>query len=504
MTSTERESGGVARPPCRTDVFAHPRNTGPLFVFLYLAVTLYMENATAFAERFASMEDGEIVVPGSHVPFFVVYGVWWLVFVPEFGWRALRNRGRRPLDPALHPRASRRIDALVSEAGLKRRPRLFVSRRIGGHAFVGGSTKMPVWRPYLVIGPDLLALGDRQDDTARQIFTAVVSHEIGHLRNHDVMLLHLLAGLRCSNVLSTVLFTVLLTLHSDVEDRSELLFGVLTLLLFALLVELIARELLRGREKYADLCAARSRPRELEVAFRLAERKQEHSTSAPRRLGRALLNEWWTCHPPVRARLRLLADPAELLRLPEIYLFFGGLLAGASCVTCAAATTNALHLDAPEKGVFLIMTVLVGAPLGSLVAVGVWRQERYGDSTFARSLADTASRALLLAVGVLIGSRLTPLNPYGDMYDGATLPLEPVLPWSLGALLCGCFALVGWPHLAARVLRLVRPTAGPASRLFWWPLKLMSAVVGCAVFLFLPWFEAMYPAVPTATQWFAP
>ncbi|MFI5477354.1 M48 family metallopeptidase [Streptomyces cacaoi] len=498
MTATDRPAARVVRDR-RIDVFAHPRNTLLLFLLLFIAVCVYMETAVGYAEQQFSGGSGERVIPNTHIPYVVAYGVWWLVvFGTEMSWRVVRNRGRRPLDLMRHPLAAQRIDELASEVGLKRRPRLFVVPRIGDQAFVGGSTWMPVWRPYLVVGPGLLALGDRRDDTACQIFTAVVSHELAHLRNRDVMLLHLLAGLRCSNLVSALLFTYLLTLDTAGQGHTGLLFGALTLTLFALLIELIIREMLRCRENYADLRAARTRPQELELALRLAERKRTHV--APRRLGRAVLTAWWKCHPSVRARLRLLAEPGGLLRLPWLYVLLGGVLAGVSCVTVAASMSNRLHIDPSEKATFFFTNLLVGAPLGSFMAVGVWRQERHGSSSFARSLADAAARVMLLAIGFIVGCRLTPLTPYGRVYNDATLTLEPVLPWSLGALLCGCVTLVGWPHLAARALRLIRPRAGPAGWLFWWPLTLTAATAGFAVFYFLPLLEMTFPAVPAATQ----
>ncbi|MFF8940617.1 M48 family metalloprotease [Streptomyces paradoxus] len=470
--------------PHRIDVFAHSRNTGLLLVMLAVASNVYMGNVLGYAARFSSREsDGQLVIPGTHASYlYTAHLLTLLSFGAECVWRKWRNRGRRALDRTRHPLASERIEQLVSEMGLKRRPRLATAPWLGDQAFAGGLARFPLWRPYLAIGPGLLALGDRQDRTAYQVFSAIISHELAHLRNRDVFLLNIITGLRLNNAVITVFFICVLPLDSGIT-ATGLFYGITALAVFALVVEVVCRELLRARESYADQRAAQHRPEELSLALRRA-------TQAPTRSGRdraAFLRTWWDWHPSPRTRLRHLLKPGDLLRFPALYLVIGGLLAGVSWVTTAAALSNAVGADPAENITLFVTAALVGAPLGAFAAAGLWRQERHSDGRLLRSMAVLLKNTVVLAVAVHLGSHLTPLGPYGKPHFELVFPATPVLPWSPPLHVLCCLALVGWPHVVAMLRRLARPAPRRTGALSRCLLVMVATLVGFSLFVLLPW-----------------
>ncbi|MEU5320372.1 M48 family metalloprotease [Streptomyces sp. NPDC021056] len=469
--------------PRGIDVFAHSRNTALLFPLLVLAIFAHGVNIMGFAVRYAESV-GQSVIPGTQV----AYGnIGWLLGLLAFGTelvaRKWRNRGRRALDRTRHPLAAERIEQLVSEIGLKRRPRIALAPRLGDQAFAGGLVGFPLWRPYLAIGPALLALGDRQDRTASEVFSAIVSHELAHLRNRDVFLLNTVVGLRLDNAVKAAFLGFVLLLDQGRHTATGLFYGITAVAVFTLVIEVVCRELLRARESYADQRAARYRPTELRLTLERAER-------APTGTGRGRstsLATWWDWHPSPRTRMGHLVEPSSLLRFPSLYLVIGGLLAGASWVMTAAALSNLFAFDPVSNQTLFVAAALVGAPLGTFTAVGLWREVRHSHRALGRSATLLLKNTLVLAVAVHLGSHLTPLDPYGETHDELVVPVAPVLPWPPALHILCCLTLVGWPHVAATLWRLVRPAPRKTGVLSRCLLVITSALVGFSLFVLIPW-----------------
>lgn len=467
MTRTEQiiRTREVRKDP--PDVFAHPRNTGLLL--LLLAIAIYAGNV-ALTARFGlqHIESTNFLYP-------IMYAQWmWFAGVSTYTVQMrLRRRQCKPLDRDRHSVAAERIDQLTSEMGLKRLPRILVATRLTDQGIAGGTDYFGM-RPYLALGPSLLALGDRRDDLARRVFTGIISHELGHLRNRDVLLLNLVVGVRLANAIEAVVFGTLLVLAAVLQEQKELLYGLVGMLVFALIIEIVSREFLRARESYADQRAAQYRPEELILALRRDGRSQSEETPWSR-FGKPA---WWSRHPSPRTRLRHLADPDELLRFPLPYVLLGGLLAGVSLDTVPAVMSIWLDRGPADDVILLTTAALAGAPLGVFVGVGVWRQAWRTDEPAGRRLLGLLRNSLLLAVGVLVGSHVAPY--------GLTHTAVPFTPWSLTALVLACLALMSWPHAAARAWRAASPVPGPPGTARQRLLAGVSALVGIGVFALLP------------------
>ncbi|MDX3848511.1 M48 family metalloprotease [Streptomyces europaeiscabiei] len=467
MTATEQITRTQEVRKGAADVFAHPRNTG-LLLFL-LAVAIYAGNVALTARwGLRHVESTNFLHP-------ILYAQWmWLAGVSTYTVQMrLRRRECKPLDRDRHAVAVERIDRLTAEMGLKRPPRILVATRLTDQGFAGGTDYFGM-RPYLALGPSLLALGDRRDDLARRVFTGIISHELGHLRNRDVLLLNLVVGVRLANAIEAVFFGTVLVLAAILQKQKEALYGLVALLVFALIIEIVSRGFLRARESYADQRAARYRPEELSLALRRDGRSQSEETLWLR-LGKPA---WWGRHPSPRTRLRHLADPDELLRFPVPYVLLGGLLAGVSLNTVPAVMSIWLDIGPADDLILLTTATLAGAPLGVFVGVGVWRQAWRADEPAGRRLLGLLRNALLLAVGVLVGSHVAPY--------GLTHTAVPFTPWSLTALVLACLALMSWPHAAARAWRVASPLPDPPGKAQQRLLAGVSALVGFGVFALLP------------------
>ena len=222
----------------------------------------------------------------------------------------LRMYGARPLHPRDAPQLYRIVEALARRAGLKAVPRVYLVRSTMVNAFAVGDRDSAA----IAVTEGLLA-----NLTLREL-TAVLGHEIAHIRNGDLHVM-MLADLvtRITDSLSlTGQILLLVNLPLLAAAGYSISWTGLLLLVFApTLSALLQLALSRTREFDADLESARltGDPRALVWALEKLERMQAGwmeriFTPMPRIPEPSLLRT----HPPTEERIRRLLelDPRSL------------------------------------------------------------------------------------------------------------------------------------------------------------------------------------------------
>ncbi|MGN9779467.1 M48 family metalloprotease [Micromonospora sp. H33] len=408
-----------------------------------------------------------------------------LMIVPGavmFLWLSRGHRRRtRPLDESVFPAAADVIGEVLASVRLPRPVEVVLGPRLGRRAFTGGIGA----KPYVALGPELLTLPAKRP-AGREVFEAVLRHELAHVQNLDLLRLQFATSLRISTratAVLTALFLLAQQLWSDEPVPAGAAAGVVVrTLLLAVAAELVVRAFFRAREHEADLRAAAGAPAGLRAALHGGRER-------PRGLRERLLAR----HPAVAARLAGLDDDRVVLALPL------GQLLGAGLFTSVALTNlqiladllfDAGLLDRPEPGTVpwtrLLMVALPAVPVAVFLALGVWRDTR------ARRLAGAAARPALVGavfgVGLLAGMYLA---PYGALLYRVPPPRPPLVT---GLLVCvaGAAALCWWlaalvdrsvpARWSRAVLLPVAVTVGVALLVLVWETTgwLISQKFGCA------------------------
>ncbi|MFF0823663.1 M48 family metalloprotease [Micromonospora haikouensis] len=404
-----------------------------------------------------------------------------LLLVPAVDqWRLRRHRGRFAV-----PGAADRFDALCDDNGLtgRNRPRLLIAGPPVRQAFTIGV----VGRRPLVVLPAGVAVAYR--DPAR--FDPVVQHELAHVRARDVTWAAAVRGLVWLPV-PAVAAGILVEIASNQQTSplsqttSRWLGGsLLTVLLLAGLVTLLAASLLRMREREADRHAARAGQADALAA--LLRDAAARTAPAGNRLAVALRSPF-ARHPRPLDRVRSLRQPdgrdGDLAQ---------GLAVGAVTVMAMAAAANltrALHYAAQgwlptAAAAWVGAALLVGGLLPSLLCRAESARRTGVPATWWRPVAGTATGLSVAAFGTAMpslpgadGLFLAPGTADGLLFAAATA--------ALGAGAVGlCVAL-------ATVLAGTRPSTGPAraagrlaghlvaiaaTAVLLWPLHILATVL---------------------------
>ncbi|HEX6344495.1 SecDF P1 head subdomain-containing protein [Umezawaea sp.] len=402
--------------PRRVDVRAFPSDTTLLLLLLTAVVSL---NAVFTAFWLAGFDAGGVTVLGV---------VWKLeiVLVPGLaGWSLgiwWRLRRSVPVGGTPFTDAARLLDRLVREARLDDPPDVRLGPGLGSRAFVASGRG----RPLLLLGPELLGLCTVSDE-GRTVFTAVVRHELAHLRAGDVGWAQLGRLLRTSNlpIGFFVLFAVVLDLVHGNRSTGSSALAALVVLGQVLVVELVARAFLRAREHEADLLAARYGVEGLLTAV----------GDAPG------VRPWLRRHPGGAARAAVLADPGRLLVAAPTRLLLGAAAAGSALVTLRG-------ILGPADSTPVVTGAVVGLLVTLFTAFGIWRSTWLGGARPFRSAA-------ALAVGLVLGSYLA-LFPAVFTFGAGAVPLRPS---PLVALVLGAVLLCLWLAAVGRARYRVDPRA---------------------------------------------
>ncbi|MFD0396581.1 M48 family metallopeptidase [Kitasatospora sp. NPDC127121] len=360
-----------------------PMNAG------YVLSTRNQSALKVCAARYVQNFDGVSVAVGALLVV-VVLTAYWLLPV----WKARRSRVVALEELDTTGRLRQQLDELMDTARLARTPRFVVDPVVPEV----GAVVFGRWRnPTVCLYGGLFATSG----TDRDRFRAVVLHELAHLRNKDI-------GITYATVALWRVFLVLVLLPwaavgvknlfftgtADARGQfapfntHELVLG----LLIAVSVHLTRAGILRNREIYADLMAARWG----------ASRESWNVPVRPgsgRALPRALAAfvELWRTHPSWELRRTSLTDPKALFALDALPLFLTGLASDILVWQLGSLPYEAF----PAKAV-LIATLVVG-----IGGVALWRAVVYAVLT-GRPTPPGWPVGLWLGTGVVAAELLGP------------------------------------------------------------------------------------------------
>ncbi|MER7459352.1 M48 family metalloprotease [Micromonospora sp. NPDC126480] len=428
-------------PPGRVTRDGRPADTGflllPLAALVFSTVVLLATLFTATLIVPPGCDLGDVFVhPCTTMvnTFQLTFNAMLIPGAVMFLWLSRWHRRRtRPLDESVFPAAADVIGAVLASVRLPRPVEVVVGPRLGRRAFTGGTGA----KPYVALGPELLTL-PAKGPAEREIFAAVLRHELAHVQNLDLLRLQFATSLRISTR-ATALATALLLAAQQVWAAAPLPAGTaagvfVRTLLLAAAAELVVRAFFRAREHEADLRAAAGAPDGMRAALSAGPER-------PRGLRERLLAR----HPAGPARLAGLDDDRGVLALPPGQVLGAGLftaVALANLQTLVDVLIQVGLIDRPRAGDVpwtpLLIVALAAVPAAVFLPLGVWRDAR------ARRLGGRPDRSALL--GAVFGGGLLAgifLAPYGAFfYDVA--PSGP--PPATGLIVCvaGAVALCWW------------------------------------------------------------
>jgi hypothetical protein len=330
-----------------------------------------------------------------------------------------RRRVVRAADVDLDGSLTALFGELAQTAGLHRTPRLVVDPT----AATMGAVAYGLPRRHTVCLHGGLVTRMRSDPEG---FRAVVLHELAHIRNKDVgityatvatwrvylVVLLLPASLSAAWSLLSPFTAAYSTLESD--NQSLELHALAAAAFMVLLVLLSRADLLRTRETYADLDAARwgAVPR-------------EWPSDKPRQGLLAGFLRLWQSHPDWQQRAAALTDTSGLFRVSSVQMFLTGGAAGLILYRLQddlrlVTGSSGDSLNGPPDWVAYASAAIAAALVAAIAGVQLWRAAAH-----ASSLGLTASSGfrsgLWLAVGLAAGDLLTGSIAVGLQW----LPLQP-------------------------------------------------------------------------------
>ncbi|MEW2576776.1 M56 family metallopeptidase [Streptomyces syringium] len=351
------------------------------------------------------------------------------------------------------------------------------------------------WRRCVIIDAPLV----RCFHTDRDVFRAVIAHELAHLRNRDVDKTYLAFGIWWAFLTVAVMPFAVLTLHSAWSGASPMIPpGVVRYLVdvphavglmaaLTVLVHLIRNSVLRARELHADATAAAQSGYEGAAAIPRAlldpaTAGQGHG-SARAALGRLTrrLGYW----PTPEKRQRVLREPALLTR-PTVWELLGaGVVAGVFTASADDLVDTLFRLlwgKLNTRMGDLTVGCAIGAALTGVLAAAVWRTVTASDLEPRPPKSVWLTLPAGLVGGYLAGASLPLLT------DGTELPATTLegqgFAWLLRAgpvLLAGAVCATVWLVSVARGLL-------PRAR----GRRALYAVVATSVVSFAPWFAVWY------------
>ncbi|KIF76708.1 hypothetical protein QR77_28310, partial [Streptomyces sp. 150FB] len=376
-------------------------------------------------------------------------------------WRTRRSKVV-PLDAMdVHGGLRPLLDELVATAGLTRPPRFVVdpaALTTGAIAF--GSRRGPT----VCLDGGLVVTSD----TGRDWFRTVVLHELAHLRNRDT-------GITYATIALWRVFLVLILLPWAVAGVDILFFAgtpdargqfapfnthdrVLGVLI-VLALYLTRAGILRSREIYADLMAARWG----------ASRDTWVVVPAPERSGAwqgllARFVELWRTHPSPAVRRTSLTDPKALFALEALPLILTGLAADILVWNLGSLPYDAL----PAKAV-LVAVLVVGVG-----GVALWRAVLYALVT-ERPTPSGWPVGLWLGSGVVVGELTGPgaawnhwLPPHPEALLILVAALVLVMTWTAQNAEWWIRSWRGRSLGPAMLVGLAAASLALASVLYWW------------------------------------
>lgn len=365
----------------------------------------------------------------------VVFGAACLIHVVTPVWKKRRSQ----LLPVSDPELRAELDALVDRAGLSKRPdfRLNLAATPSAAAFGRWGS------PTVLLHGGLLVQRARDPEG----FRFVVLHELAHIRNRDVGIAYATEALWRAVAFLVLLPCAVLALYPQPWDRSltELaglwqdqwslaLRGFFRVASLLALILLARADVLRTRELYADLDAARwsGGRRGLPVLA------PETGIGGVRRSLRRLAAAWHT-HPAWTERAASLLEPGPMFGVRASTMFLTGVVAivaflDVDLVLQRPSAAGQWYADVTDWTTAGLVTAIAG--------VAVWRAVTYAVVT--RLPAPSGLRAgLWLGLGLACGELLT--------FRHAGTGWLPPAPQALLALVAGTAVLLWWAAQCAEL-----------------------------------------------------
>lgn len=331
---------------------------------------------------------------------------------------------------------------LAERAGLDKQP-LFV---MDWAAATPSAVVFGRWRqPVVSLHGGLIALRRRDP----QGFDAVVLHELAHIRNRDVDIVHATEALwRVFAVFVLLPYTVM-SIYPDPWQRSPAealeawrsgwewyLHGLLRIAVYVALVLLARADVLRTRELYADLDAAR---------WGGGQRPLVHldggGDSGWLRDGLRRFRALWRTHPAWVERAESLVAPGPLFGVRALTMFLTGVTVMVAAGELGSLPRASLRMSA---GSFVPADWAMAALVTGIVGTAVWRAVAH--AVLTSQPAPSGLRAgLWLGLGLAVGELLSFRLAVGElMFPRASgvpwLPREP----QLLLLLVAAVAVLTW------------------------------------------------------------
>ncbi|SOD89242.1 M48 family metalloprotease [Streptomyces sp. Ag109_G2-15] len=331
----------------------------------------------------------------------------------------------------------------------------------------------------------------------RDLFRAVMVHELAHLRNRDVDKTYLAFGIGWAFLIVAVMPFGALALHSAWSGGPPVLpSGALQYLVDAphalglaaaltLLVRLVRNSVLRARELHADATAAAQVGYEGAAAIPRGLPDRPTSGQGSARAAFARLTRRLGYWPTPETRQRVLREPALLTRPTVWEMLAAGVVAGVFTASADDLVDTLFRLLLGKLNTLagnLTVGCAIGAGLAGVLAAAVWRTVAASDLEPRSPRAAWPALPTGLVGGYLAGASL-PLITDGTELPATTIEVQGFawLPRTGPVLLAGALCVTVWLISAARGLL-------PRAR----GRRALYAVVATSVVSFAPWFAVWY------------
>jgi len=232
---------------------------------------------------------------------------------------ALQMTGAREVSPAEEPRLHAIVDSVAAMAGMPK-PRVYIIQNDSPNAFATGRNSKHA--AVAATTGILRILDDRE-------LTAVFGHELGHIRNKDILVNAIVATIAGAiTFIATMLqWSLLLGGFGGGRDRNGGALGILailaTIILAPFAAAIIRMAISRQREYGADEAGARITHAPLSLASAL-QKLEDYSRVRPMQvnpavshlfivnpLGKVNFAQLFSTHPPIEARIERLNQIAR-------------------------------------------------------------------------------------------------------------------------------------------------------------------------------------------------
>ena len=245
-------------------------------------------------------------------------------------------------------------------------------------------------RYRVLIDMGLITAAGREDGRLR----AILAHELAHVGNRDIDITYLTTAFWWA----FLMVEVPLSLVAGVRLPRSLLAESWRFAVILAVIWLVRSSVLRTREFYADLSAARD-PEAAGPLRQVLERARSRGAGPLSAVIRAA-----AYHPGPRARLAILDDPSPLSRVWVADSLAAGFLIG-----FAYSPVNELIvlLGVPYSWRGVVLGVLVGLPVAGALAASLWHQT-YQQLSLGQRPHGAWRCSVFLTTGIIAGQFVTP------------------------------------------------------------------------------------------------